>query len=634
MGNVRSSLQSLGETVVDFDNALRDHRKRRGTLRSTPVALLGDYEAPGIGGKKDKADLNSLQDKENSAGISCLEGEATMAGALFVSRRNDTGDHEDLPCCDGPIDGRSVTSVGDDSEGVRNEESHPVQTKRSGHEKLGIIPTCREEVGKKSMAQHDIELDEAFNRCSIGGSSGGLLLDNSVTKPCVAPDRGPQAELRLMSDPELRSDGQAGVISLDGQSDTDAGRELATVDDGMRDAVVLHEDEAFEALIGVKKVPDPSETNDGLARHDIVPSVARETGVARATEVDETPSSAPQVVLGSVENFPLHIAPATTSFMESSDIISTTQQRRAGDWMEGTGNASRPLSSAVIVQEEAELAERVERLQSQRLKAQNVDSEVLDKDRASKIDWGHADHSVVAFSEEDQRALAAEQNRLVHLRRTADLQRLQLGAEFEEVENDLTHAGAVTAYTTATTIPVRGMRPQHYFEAEDLPENIREITDHRSVDKVLDEMESLATRTKSESGEMRPEEFENSEQRQRAHHVERPATLCGITVEEKGFTRLKMVLRLQLFARSVIAWNTVARLRQARSASEQKVTKPYLWCLPYVNRPPLASPFTSQRELCHTGHHTLAHTRLVFYTSTSSLQIKMLSFRAANGNRL
>lgn len=260
------------------------------------------------------------------------------------------------------------------------------------------------------------------------------------------------------------------------------------------------------------------------------------------------------------------------SLIEFSDPMSTTEQRGARNWMEGTKTGVQPPPPLAIALAEAELAERVERLKSQRAAVQKAEREALYEDRLSKLDQEQRARAS-AFVDEDRKILAAEEQRLIDLRHEADLGRLQRGAEFEDLEEYITHMGAAPVAMKKPVEPVRGMRPQHYFEAEDLPEEIRKAAANQSSDNVLDEMVSFEARAKAAGGGMSLEEFNKMEQRQCVRQIERLEIMRGKTEEEKGLARLKMVLRLQRFARSIVARTRVGRLRQERSMTEEKVGK-------------------------------------------------------------
>lgn len=271
-------------------------------------------------------------------------------------------------------------------------------------------------------------------------------------------------------------------------------------------------------------------------------------------------------------------APAVAAALESPDPISTADQRTASNWMQGT-TSGRPPLVRVAAEAEAELAERVDRLRSERLAADREERESLDAERAARFGREHAERSA-GFAEEDRQTLAAEEARLADLRREAELGRLQRGAEFEETDvalGALLPRGAAAAAAAGAmssggaAVPVRGMRPQHYNEADDLPDGVREAVLPRPADRVVDELEGLARRAKAAGGGMNLEEFQNLEQRQRARQVERHEILHGQTAEEKSYTMLKMVVRLQKFARLTLARRRVARLRAVSSASKERV---------------------------------------------------------------
>ena len=272
-------------------------------------------------------------------------------------------------------------------------------------------------------------------------------------------------------------------------------------------------------------------------------------------------------------------APAVAAALESPDPVATSDQRTTSNWMQGTTSGRPPPVGAVAVAE-AELAERIDHLQSKRLAAGREERESFDAERAARFQREHVERSA-GFAEEDRQTLAVEEARLAELRREADLGRLQRGAEFEEAdvalatllprgaEAEVAAPGELSSGGVA--VPVRGMRPQHYREADDLPDGVKKAVQSRPADKVVDELEGLARRAKAAGGGMNLEEFENLEQRQRARQVERLEIFHGQTAEEKSSTMLKMVVRLQQFARLTLARRRVARLQAISSASKEKV---------------------------------------------------------------
>ncbi|CAN0307929.1 unnamed protein product, partial [Ectocarpus sp. 12 AP-2014] len=274
-------------------------------------------------------------------------------------------------------------------------------------------------------------------------------------------------------------------------------------------------------------------------------------------------------------------APQIAQAMECPDPIATPEQRTAGDWMQGTeySNAAinrgprrmpEPLAVAVA---EAELADKVDRLQSKRLAAEREQHEALNEERASKFGRERAARAE-GLADQDRLTLEAEKRRLAELRREADLSRRQRGAEFDENDEVLAVAprrSAAAETTGATPMPVRGMRPQHFTEQEELPESIKNSLD-RAADKVLDEMQRLEARAKAAGGSgMTLEAFERVEQRQQVRQIERLEILHGQTAEEKAATMLAMAVRLQMFARKRLARMRVERLKNALSTSQEKI---------------------------------------------------------------
>lgn len=282
-------------------------------------------------------------------------------------------------------------------------------------------------------------------------------------------------------------------------------------------------------------------------------------------------------------------AEAMAAAMQSPDQRATFEQRTAGDWIAGTTSKGAP---AVLeaAKAEAELADRVNQLRSKRLALEREEREALEEGRTRRFEQEHATRTL-GFAEEDRQLLAAEEQRLADLRREIDLGRLQRGAEFEETDQVLAVARTEKAGSTTTGpvhVPVRGMRPQHFREAEDLPDTLRQAAAPQPAENVLDEMEKLAIRAKATGGGVSLEAFEKVEERQRARQVERLNILHGQTAEEKFFTVVKMVVRVQTFVRARLAGMRVAKLRDANSSSEEKVgganSRGVMFCASHLQR--------------------------------------------------
>lgn len=349
---------------------------------------------------------------------------------------------------------------------------------------------------------------------------------------------------------------------------------------GFNAAGGLSGDQSFQSSVPIVKVvetvPKNGEASDrsggnGEASQQVV-ILPAETESGTETTGAVNAKIAPAVSVASPIAAQAVVAPAITAAMESPDRIATVEQRTAGDWMAGTING-RPQDPLTVAEAEAELAERVERLQSKQLAAEREERDALEKERTRRFGQEQASRSA-SFAEEDRQALAAEERRLADIRREADLGRLQRGAEFGETDNALNNEGVTTvseSSTGATIAPVRGMRPQHYNEAEDLPDGVRQAAAPHPAENVLDEMEDLEARAKAAGRGMKVEEFEVLEQRQRARQVERLEILHGQTAKEKADTMLNMAVRLQIFVRSTIAKMRVARLRNVSAASTEKV---------------------------------------------------------------
>lgn len=267
------------------------------------------------------------------------------------------------------------------------------------------------------------------------------------------------------------------------------------------------------------------------------------------------------------------IAPATAGALEATDPVSTAAQRAAGDWTIGTATGRAP-SPLTVAEAEAELLESVEELRRRRQALEHEGRELWEAESARRLTEAQ-EARAAAFADEDRRLLAEEERRLAEVRRDADLGRLQRGAEFEEVDGALVAAGAVASSEAGTRalhpVPVRGMRPQRYAEAEELPEGVRRAAEHRPLEGVLDDLEGLAERARGSGAGLTVEEFEKVEGQQRARQVERMVILRGQAEDEKRAITLGMALRLQRSVRCALARRRLARLRSSKIDSEAKV---------------------------------------------------------------
>lgn len=374
----------------------------------------------------------------------------------------------------------------------------------------------------------------------------------------------------------------AQVMALD---TADIGRtspkETGGVGGGARNDKVAEEDHPAAPISSSSvEVPPISSVEDITTTASATPPAVSKILLTPATtaNADTAPHDATAMAAAAPVAAPAPVlAPQTALAMESPDPIATPEQRTAGDWMKGTASATVDSTSGPhrlrapleVAEAEAELAEKVDRLQSKRLAAERDEREALDEGRAAKFGQERIARAE-RFADEDKKTLAAEERRLAELRRDADLTRRQRGAEFQEIDQKLVGA-AIAATTGATPMPVRGMRPQHFIEQEDLPAGIKKSLD-RPADKVLDEMEGLAARAKAAGGGMTVEALERVEQKQRAVQVERMEMLHGQTEEEKSATMLMMAVRLQMFSRQKVARMRVARLKHTSSTRKGRVS--------------------------------------------------------------
>ena len=620
---------TLEEAVADFDVALRDHRNRRRGLGSTSAGAVdlpdsANNEAGGGTGSPlhDAGASNWLDGEATSWATVDLGVDTDPRGWCPVSDQENGAPNEAgcsiardgtgrslatpatpsarVPRTSPSLDDASVNDVARQPDNIKqvahNEEvghstgleppPSPWRTERlaEGDDDAFVASgtpavVCDPESSRSSSPPASAKVD-------IPSAGPGVKVAGNVASYENLPPTGPSSP--LPSSPTTAERGvNAGVDSIAiEQKIAEAGH--GTKKDSRIESIQAT---ASAGRVGAATGGNEAQPNSlGSPAASPAGSVSFETGAIPKAAVGNTSASVPTsktpeaaVPAAAVNSEAGAVAAATTSpvvapqtslAMECPDPVATMEQRTAGDWMEGVGSSSRQQrlpAPLAIAEAEASLAEKVDQLQSKRLAAEREEREALETSRVAKYGQERAVRAE-RFADEDRKTLAAEERRLAELRREADLGRLQRGAEFQEADEALGVRVPPSATTTtgATPMPVRGMRPQHFAEQEDLPEGIKKALD-RPADKVLDEMEGLEARAKAAGGGMNLEVFERVEQRQRARQVERLEILHGQTADEKSATMLMMAVRLQMFARRTTAMMRVARLKRDRSASKERV---------------------------------------------------------------
>lgn len=634
---------TLEEAVADFDVALRDHRNKRRGLGSTLVGVVdlpdnaNKYPGSGVGSPLHNTEASNWLDGEAMSWATVDLGIATDPREWSPGRNqenelpNEAGnnisrDNTTLLTAPGT---RSVpvphTPPTLDDGSVSERIPQPDNTTQVVHdEELGRTPECSSAL-KNPLSPEGVECLAKDGDAPILSGALAVVRDPGGTRPSspslsaetgsprtragatVAEEAARPGELPstepsslLPSSPSTTERAMTARIGSIAEEKIVEARADAKGDPLIRTITDAAAADRVGGITGWDATQDNSFDSPTAAP---VTSISYETGVLPKAAVGNISVSVPSsktpgaVVPGTAPadtntvpgaaTAATVIAPQTSLAMECPDPVATVEQQTAGNWMEGidcSSSQQRLPAPLAIAEAEAKLAEKVDRLQSKRLAAEREEREALDERRATKFAQECAVRAE-GFAEEDRKTLAAEERRLAELRRKADLGRLQRGAEFQEADEALGVKVAPSATTTgATPMPVRGMRPQHFGEQEDLPAGIKKSLDRRA-DKVLDEMEGLEARAKAAGGGMNLEAFEKVEQRQRARQVERMEILHGQTAEEKSTTMLMMAVRLQMFARQRVARIRVARVKQARSASKGRVSfcsfasVSVAWCL-------------------------------------------------------
>lgn len=620
---------TLEEAVVDFDVALRDHRNKRKRLVGSMTTVLSGGNASDDENVRGKHSSNAFLDGFSTAS-SWLDGERTSWAAVPL----EGDDLRKLPCREKRENEKKVNGREDCSEEVDMEirEATTVQTNESHFQNVpnSSSPRCDEfvhtqrtdgiiEGGRTPPCDRDLELvlnvgptlgadckatpitdKHELSVNAVGSREGAgqpLCLDSELSvKPPEAPLPGAIAAVKNTEADFVKD--VSHTRELQGPDNSDPGnglqsspnsRQMSPVPDSPGcNAVIPGTAPREEVKVRGRHLtePMPSELDAAAnpSRYDVetVETMSSKNKTPPIADATTSQSMAvAQSVPTSMADSPAVTAPAVTAAMEPPDLVATTEQRTAKDWMEGTisGHPPTPLT---VAEAEADLVEKLDRLQSKRLVSERNECEAQEEGITKQLGQEQAIRAA-SFTKEDREVLIVEERRLAEVRREADLGRLQRGIEFEEAEDALANVGAMVAATQDTAVPVRGMRPQHYNEEETLPDSIKQAVALLSADKILDEMEDLATRAKVSGKGLSVEEFEKVEQKQQVRQIERIEILHGQTAEEKKMTMLKMTLRLQKFARSKAARIRVARLREIRSGKIEKVSCSQLELMSSIN---------------------------------------------------
>lgn len=513
--------------------------------------------------------------------------------------------------------------------------THEVADDRIAGSPLGWIPTAVEQTETQAAHFQPLVNNRISATCALGlsGEAGeGDIVEIAVharrpsrsrtSSPshCASPlshvgsERGKTTRCAVGGVPDDNISSHVGVLQKSKNSESIESRLAGEVLSGslFSSEEVAHETEAsFQTCLHVvtklseETSPNARQHMDGEPLEMVVPAPAPSVhGRTPTASVDAAPASgiveseAAVVSFGKSTNnlevsptgafrtpsaptSPACIAsapvarPVMTIALDASDPISNDEQRSTGDWLKSVSSEQipEPLTAArEIALAEAGLAERVRHLQSQRAAADKIARVALNDGRAQRLGREHADR-LLSYVDADQQVLAAEDRRLADLRRKANLSRLQRGADFEETDVLIGKETArVEPTITIAAVPVRGMRPQHYIKAENLPSGLDQIVGSHPADKVLDEMEELAAQARTAASGLTVEEFERVQQRQLARQVERLEILHGQSEEDKELTRGRMALRLQLFARSTFARARVYTLRRQNLNSHERVS--------------------------------------------------------------
>lgn len=630
--SVLESVVSLGEAVADFDVALRHHRnKRRGRTSSGALMNLSPSSAGGAENSRFPDDElfldagtsetlrseterlgagSSVEDKiDNTCGwsdgndaawteITPIEAELANANSALQWTKDEESGRQNA--------GENQTKVSNTApmERIPADTTIPQQQQPPGSEgDRKLTPSVQgmaEEVVKDSLDIPPVEdvalgntavdkarsLDDDNKSCVDAGRTGqqggyAHSLLRSHDSPVDGNIRDPRATNQMTeAEPSKCEDAPPAQAARDICTIPDA----AGIDDRAPTTTKAIPKPQIEVVPLSQGGPPTADVSD-----DAPVAAANTAAVASPTTPGETEAQKADFIF-----------PAAADAMQSPDPISTSEQRTTRTWMTAgySPQTTTPPDdcNAVVVppqplqlpcpltsaEAEANLEGKINALRSKKEASEREEEMMLDQKLSEKLGGEQAERAHV-FAEEDRQLLADEEGRLAQIRRQADLDRLQQGAEFEEAEETLVRSGVVSEQSPGTSSPakemllqgkvtrrtlndrkdcnhpervlegerarvkdyasntrggtsssqvsvisateegnfvdmvqaplsvphpVRGMRPQHYTEAEDLPPGVKQAAAHKPADEVLDGLESLANRARAAGKGVNIEEFE------------------------------------------------------------------------------------------------------------------------------
>lgn len=531
----------LGVAVADFDSALRDHRnKRRGRTSGTETTSSPPAQAPQV------IDDDFLNAETNTLGATAeTVNEGINPSAWFDG--NDATKAE-FTLVDGgmptlPTLRWTRSADGDENAGNDKETSKAKPGTELTSSDLPQQPYGSQSVGKTTAAAE----------CTVVG---------------VVED---MPETTLAANTTLDCDAVNEQSNLDDDkhsTDTHLSKRLEDLQSSLRIHNMPEESNTNVTEAPIAGTPSPQAVP---AADPIIASAAMDAVITEATAYREatTSNKAVETLIFPVATDAMK-SPDLLSTIEQRTtgtwIAGSMPPPPANDTP-----VPQPPSPLTVAKAEVDLEEKIRELESKKETFEREEKEALDQKRSERL-GGEQARRANEFAEEDRQLLADEERRLAEIRRQADLGRLQRGAEFEETDavlvclgaaeppgpaklqagqalvgkqpvrqlleldrpkldgnpsdlsvNTIASQAALALEAVAITgseelesesipssapYPVRGMRPQHYTEAEDLPEGVKRVVAHQPAENVLDDLESLAARAKVVGQGTNIEEFE------------------------------------------------------------------------------------------------------------------------------
>ncbi|CAM9532239.1 unnamed protein product [Discosporangium mesarthrocarpum] len=565
----------LENAVADFEGALLEHRRRRiNGMRSSPNRELGAREGA-IGGGEDMTLAREVFAEEQSLG----ERPSTVA----FTPETETGQGKNLESWlswaqEGIDDiGRGGSSTrGDfgvsriDGENLPDildavmawPPSSTPQAKTIEKGLVRLLPTS-EAVSKEVVAQ-----DPAPSKKSSLPHALGPTIPIAQAPAQQTEDRSRKSQMSV-GDPagQLKREKTGLVHEFDNALlsvnsteatglEANASQESARACDSSSPTPFLDGKVVFT---GEQALDHTSADSLGDGERTSMPSTDQEPPLSSISRIPVVSSAHASTSMTT------HTPPPISA--EEINLRSTKEQRSARNWLTGTGVSSVPEETsaadaacvtAKVTGPRTEQKTAVVDARNERTFGDRVGEE-RERGGDSSREWGTQVATVATEMEaQDESSGTTDEGRLTELTLQAELVRLQRGAEFEEIDA-----------APQPRVPVRGMRPQHYDVAVDLPQSITHPSGAVGADNVLDEMEDIAARAKN-VGLVNLEEYEAVERQLEVRQLSRVATLQKHTSEEREKLFSDVAQRIQRLTRGYMARKRVGDIRAVAKDAHEK----------------------------------------------------------------